>query len=66
MAEVSSRFDKTGGPYLYAQESFGPLIGFTTGWLLLLTRFITYSALINLLVTYLSFFNNWFILPVPK
>lgn len=66
LAEVSSRFDKTGGPYLYAQESFGPLIGFTTGWLLLLTRFITYAALINLLVTYLSFFNNWFILPVPR
>lgn len=66
MAEVSSRFDKTGGPYLYAQESFGPLIGFTTGWLLLITRFITYAALINLLVTYLSFFNNWFILPVPR
>ena len=66
LAEVSSRFDKTGGPYLYAQESFGPLLGFTTGWLLLLTRFITYAALINLLVTYLSFFNNWFILPVPR
>ncbi len=39
-AEVSSRFDKTGGPYLYARSSFGPLPGFITGWLLLLTRFI--------------------------
>ncbi len=66
MAEVSSRFDKTGGPYLYAQDSFGPLIGFTTGWLLLLTRFITYAALINLLVTYLSFFADGFIQPLPR
>lgn len=66
LAEVSSRFDKTGGPYLYARTSFGPLTGFITGWLLLLTRFITYAALINLLVTYLSFFTDWFILPIPR
>ena len=65
-AEVSSRFDKTGGPYLYAQSSFGPLPGFITGWLLLLTRFITYAALINLLVTYLSFFSDWFAQPYPR
>ncbi len=59
-AEVSSRFDKTGGPYLYALSSFGPLPAFLTGWLLLLTRFITFAALINLLVTYLSVFSDWF------
>lgn len=59
-AEVSSRFDKTGGPYLYALSSFGPLPAFLTGWLLLLTRFITYAALINLLVTYLTVFSDWF------
>src|SRR5688572_26762417 len=59
-AEVSSRFDKAGGPYLYALSSFGPLPAFLTGWLLLLTRFITYAALINLLVTYLSVFSGWF------
>jgi amino acid transporter len=66
MAEVSSRFDKTGGPYLYARESFGPLPGFLTGWLLLLTRFITFAALINLLVIYLSFFSDWFSQPLPR
>ena len=66
LAEVSSRFDKTGGPYLYAQASFGPLTGFVTGWLLLLTRFITYAALVNLLVTYLSFFSDWFAQPFPR
>ena len=65
-AEVSSRFDKTGGPYLYARSAFGPLTGFITGWLLLLTRFITYAALINLLVTYLSFFSDWFVQPYPR
>ena len=59
-AEVSSRFEKTGGPYLYALSSFGPLPAFLTGWLLLITRIITYAALINLLVTYLSVFSDWF------
>lgn len=65
-AEVSSRFDKTGGPYLYALSSFGPLPAFLTGWLLLLTRFITYAALINLLVTYLEVFSDWFTLPSAR
>lgn len=62
-AEVSSRFEKTGGPYLYALSSFGPVPAFLTGWLLLLTRFITYAALINLLVTYCSVFSHWFARP---
>ncbi len=65
-AEVSSRFEKTGGPYLYALSSFGPLPAFLTGWLLLITRIITYAALINLLVTYLSVFSDWFIQPRPR
>ena len=66
MAEVSSRFDKTGGPYLYAQSSFGPFVGFITGWLLLLTRFITFAALINLMVIYLSVFSSWFAQPSSR
>ena len=65
-AEVSSRFEKTGGPYLYAMSSFGPLPAFVTGWLLLLTRFITYAALINLLVTYLTVFSPWFTQPSSR
>ncbi len=66
LAEVSSRFDKTGRPYVYARSSLGQLTGFVTGWLLLLTRFITYAALANLLVTYLSFFSEWFAQPIPR
>lgn len=59
-AEVASRFSKTGGPYVYASV-LGRWPAFLTGWLLLLTRFITYAALINLLVTYLSVFSPWFV-----
>jgi len=32
-AEVSSRFESTGGMYLYAREAFGSAIGFEVGWL---------------------------------
>jgi basic amino acid/polyamine antiporter, APA family len=59
-AEVSSRFDKTGGPYTYAYAALGAFPGFLTGWLLLLSRIFNYAALINLLVIYLSFLSPAF------
>jgi amino acid transporter len=59
-AEVSSRFDKTGGPYTYAYTALGKFPGFLTGWLLLLSRVFNYATLINLLVIYLSFFSPVF------
>jgi amino acid transporter len=62
--EVSSRFDRTGGPYLYIKEAFGDIPAFAIGWILMLTRLFSYATLINLLVIYLSFFSpifqeNW-------
>jgi basic amino acid/polyamine antiporter, APA family len=32
-AELSSRFDSTGGPYLYARAAFGEFVGFEIGWM---------------------------------
>jgi amino acid transporter len=55
-AEVGSRFDTTGGPYLYAREAFGSLTGFEVGWLQWLARITAFAANINLLVGYLGFF----------
>jgi basic amino acid/polyamine antiporter, APA family len=55
-AEVSSRFRTTGGPYLYAREAFGPLVGFQMGWLMWLARLTAFAALCNLWLDYLSFF----------
>ncbi|MFM9903685.1 MAG: APC family permease [Pyrinomonadaceae bacterium] len=55
-AEVSSRFSKTGGPYLYAKEAFGSAVGFEVGWLYWIVRVTTFAANCNLLVTYLGFF----------
>ncbi|MCC6451784.1 MAG: APC family permease [Acidobacteria bacterium] len=55
-AEVGSRFDKSGGPYLYAREAFGPLAGFEVGWLYWIVRVTTIAANTNLFVTYLGLF----------
>src|SRR5437016_9980033 len=55
-AEVGSRFDATGGPYLYAREAFGPTIAFEVGWLIWLARLTAFAANCNLMVSYLSFF----------
>lgn len=55
-AEVASRFSVTGGPYLYAREAYGSVIGFEVGWLYWIVRVATFAANCNLLVTYLGFF----------
>jgi APA family basic amino acid/polyamine antiporter len=55
-AEVGSRFTETGGPYLYAREAFGPLVGFEVGWLIWVARVTAFAANSNLLVDYLGFF----------
>jgi amino acid transporter len=54
-AEVGSRFDETGGPYLYAREAFGQLVGFEVGWLRSLAGVTSFAANSNLLVDYLSY-----------
>lgn len=58
-AEVGSRFDESGGPYLYAREAFGPAAAFQVGWLHLWTRILSAAAVINVLVAYLSAIVPW-------
>src|SRR4030088_1883873 len=55
-AEVGSRFDETGGPYLYAREAFGRTVAFEVGWLIWLARLTAFAANCNLMVSYLAFF----------
>lgn len=55
-AEVSSRFQATGGMYLYAKEAFGSVVGFEVGWLYWIVRVTTFAANCNLLLNYLEFF----------
>jgi len=51
-AEIGSRFDRTGGPQLFATLAFGQVVGFGVGWLLWISRLGTCAAVSNLLVDY--------------
>lgn len=56
-AESASRFSETGGPYVFARESYGPLTGFIVGWLVWLARVTAFSANCTLLPEYLGYFS---------
>lgn len=55
-AEVSSRFDKSGGVYLYTRTAFGRTAGITVAWFGWLTRLTAAAANANLFVIYLAEF----------
>jgi basic amino acid/polyamine antiporter, APA family len=55
-AEVGSRFDATGGPYLYARAAFGRFIAFEVGWMQWLTRVTSWATVINIFVASLGFY----------
>jgi APA family basic amino acid/polyamine antiporter len=59
VAELGSRFDAAGGPYLYAREAFGPVVGFHVGWLLVCTRLLSGAAVLNVLAAYLATLVPW-------
>ena len=56
-AEVASRFQATGGMYLYAREAFGSAVGFEVGWLYWIVRVTTFATNCNALLIYLGFFS---------
>jgi amino acid transporter len=58
-AEVASRFDDPGGPYLYTREAFGPALGFQIGWLHIWTRLVGAAAVLNVVSAYLSPLIPW-------
>ena len=59
VAELASRFDTTGGPYLYARAAFGGTVGFHVGWLLVCTRVLSGAAVLNVLAAYLATLVPW-------
>jgi len=58
-AEVGSRFDDAGGPYLYTREAFGPAVGFQVGWLHIWTRLLSAAAVLNVFASYLAALVPW-------
>ncbi|MDH3304645.1 MAG: APC family permease [Gammaproteobacteria bacterium] len=59
-AELASYYDKTGGPVIYATEAFGPLAGFSTGWVIFLARMTAFAANANVMATYLASLSDVF------
>jgi basic amino acid/polyamine antiporter, APA family len=55
-AEVASRFDGTGGPYLYTRAAFGRFAAFEVGWMLWFTRAASWASVIHVLVSALGFY----------
>jgi amino acid transporter len=54
--EVASRFDGTGGPYLYTRAAFGRFAAFEVGWMQWFTRVASWASVINVLVAALGFY----------
>src|SRR5688572_19529834 len=55
-AEVGSRFEGTGGPYLYTRAAFGRFVGFEVGWMQWVTRVTSQAGVANGIVLALGFY----------
>jgi hypothetical protein len=55
-AEVGSRFETTGGPYLPARAAFGRFVGFETGWMMWFARVTSHASVVNGLTLALAFY----------
>jgi basic amino acid/polyamine antiporter, APA family len=55
-AEVGSRFDRTGGPYLPARAAYGRFVGFEVGWMMWFTRVSSQAAVANALAVALALY----------
>ena len=52
LADLASRFDRSGGPQLYVTEAFGPFAGFQAGWLIYSSRIAATAANATVLAAY--------------
>ena len=55
-AEVSSRFDATGGPYLYSPQRSDGFAAFEVGWMQWFSRVASWASVINVFVASLGFY----------
>ncbi len=55
-AEVGSRFEGTGGPYLYTRAAFGRFAAFEVGWMQWFTRVTSQASIANGIALALGFY----------
>jgi amino acid transporter len=59
-AELASYFKESGGPVLFTTSAFGPLVGFSTGWILFVSRMTAFAANTTVMALYLGAVEPWF------
>src|SRR5262249_60024064 len=55
-AEVGSRFESTGGPYLYTRAAFGRFVAFEVGWMQWFTRASSQASVMAGIVVALGYY----------
>jgi amino acid transporter len=55
-AEVGSRFEGTGGPYLYTRAAFGRFTAFEVGWMQWVTRAVSQASIVNGIALAIGFY----------
>ena len=55
-AEVGSRFEGTGGPYLYTRAAFGRFVAFEVGWMHWFSRVTAQASVVNAIALALGFY----------
>ncbi len=66
LAEVASRYDVTGGPQVYAQRTFGPLTGFTVGWLFSVSSVASTALIAQVMLDYAAALSPLFVASWPR
>ncbi|OLE67215.1 MAG: hypothetical protein AUG09_03560 [Acidobacteria bacterium 13_1_20CM_2_68_7] len=59
LASLASRYENSGGPYLYVHRAFGEFAGFQVGWLFCLARLTAMASLVNGFARYLGALLPW-------
>jgi basic amino acid/polyamine antiporter, APA family len=65
-AEVSSRFEATGGSYIYTRAAFGRFLAFEVGWMLWFVSVASWASVLNVLALALAFYWPGFAEGLPR
>jgi basic amino acid/polyamine antiporter, APA family len=65
-AEVSSRFEATGGSYIYTRAAFGRFLAFEVGWMLWFVRVASWASVLNVMALSLAFYWPGFVEGMPR
>jgi amino acid transporter len=66
LATLSSRYEASGGPYVYVHHVFGEFAGFQVGWLFCLARVTAMAGLVNGFGRYLGALLPWAAEPLGR